>query len=364
MLRAMILLLLTGSVASACSICGGSFSTRTTLREKFAQSVVVVEGTLKNGKPNADDLGGTTEFHFGTVLKTSDAWKDTKLVVLPKYYPTIGTTPTPYLIFFEVADNKLLMMHGVESTTALVEYLKTITKYSKPDKLLPAAFTNLEAAEAGVAGEAFLEFALANDADIAAARKLYDPKKLRAWMNAKETPVERIGVYAILLGLCGDAATDAVAFRKWMAEERFATQLSGLLAGLVQLEAKVGWKELNSILVDAKQPFTTRLSALLALRFLQATAGVTHREAIVQSCGALVTDAEFADVIIDDLRRWAWWDHTATVLGSYAVKAPKTLKRTIVRYALQCPDMGAVAFITKLRQTEPELVKKVEEALR
>jgi hypothetical protein len=365
MMRLLALVLLSAGVASACSICGGSFSTRTTLREKFSQAAVVVEGTLKNAKPNADDLGGTTEFHFGTVLKTTDKFKDTKLVVLPKYYPTIGSTPTKYLIFFDVSDAKLLMVHGVESTPAVLEYLQATTKFPKPGPpLLAHAFTQLEHTDTGVAGEAFLEFALANDADIAAAKKHYDPKKLLAWMNAKETPVERIGVYAILLGLCGDPTADAPAFRKWMTEERFSTQLSGLIAGWILLDAKAGWANLNAILADNALPFATRLSALMALRFLQATAGTTHRAEIVQTCGMLLKDIEFTDVIIDDLRRWAWWDHTETVLAVYTMKTSKTMKRTLIRYALQCPDKTASEFITKVRSAEPELVKKVEDTLK
>lgn len=365
MLRSMAVVLLAAQVASACSICGGSFATRTTLREKLAQSVVVIEGTLKNAKPNADDLGGTTEFQFGTTLKTTDKWKDTKLVVLPKYYPTIGSTPTRYLIFFESTDDKLLMIHGVESTAALTGFLQASAKFAKPGpQLLAQVFTQLEHSDATVGSEAFLEFALANDADIAAAKKQYDPKKLRAWITAKDTPVERIGVYAILLGLCGDADTDAPAFRKWMTEERFSTQLSGLIAGWISLDAKAGWANLNSILSDAKLPFTQRLSALSALRFLQATAGPAHRADIVHACGQMVTDAEFADLIIDDLRRWAWWDHTEKILASYTTTSPKILKRTIIRYALQCPEKPAAIFIAKVRAAEPELVKKVEDTLK
>jgi hypothetical protein len=349
----------------ACSICGGSFATRTTLREKLAQSVVVVEGTLKNAKPNTDDTGGTTEFHFGTTLKTTEKWKDTRLVVLPKYYPTIGSTPARYLIFFEVTDDKLLMIHGVESTAALTEFLQVSAKLAKTGpQLLAQAFTQLEHPDALVASEAFLEFALASDADIAAAKKQYDPKKLRAWINAKDTPIERIGVYAILLGLCGDATTDAPAFKKWMTEERFGTQLSGLIAGMIQLDAKAGWANLNVILSDTKLPFTQRLSALLALRFLQATVGPVHRADIVKACGQMVTDAEFADLVIDDLRRWAWWDHTEKILASYNATSPKILKRTIVRYALQCPEKPAAVFIAKVRATEPDLVKKVEDTLK
>ncbi len=351
--------------AMACSICGGSFATRSTLREKLLQSVVVVEGTLKNAKPNADDLGGTTEFHFGTALKSTALWKETKQVLLPKYYPTIGTTPARFLIFFEADENALRMVHGVESTVALIDYLQATTKFAKPGPLLLThAFGYLEHTDATVAQEAFLEFALANDADIAAAKKQYDPKKLRAWIAAKETPIERIGVYAILLGLCGEPSIDAPTFQKWMIDERFSTQLSGLIAGLIQLDAQAGWTNLNKLMTDSQLPFTRRLSALLAMQFLQATSGKVHQADIVKVCGLLITDVEFADLIIDDLRRWAWWDHTEKILASYNTTSPKILKRTIVRYALQCPEKPAAVFIARIRATEPDLVKKVEDTLK
>jgi len=68
--------------------------------------------------------------------------------------------------------------------------------------------------------------------------------------------------------------------------------------------------------------------------------------------------------LIDDLRRWGWWDCTTEVLSAYAKAKSKLAKSTILRYALSSPNAECATFIAATRKTEPDLVAKAEALLK
>ena len=59
------------------------------------------------------------------------------------------------------------------------------------------------------------------------------------------------------------------------------------------------------------------------------------------------------------------WDLTAKVLAQYGRPTHDTpiVRRTIIRYALCCPQPEARQFIANLRRLDPELVRELEEGL-
>jgi len=74
---------------------------------------------------------------------------------------------------------------------------------------------------------------------------------------------------------------------------------------------------------------------------------------------------DMADMAIEDLRRWKWWDLTRHILAQYGkpTHAAPLVKNAILRYALTCPDADSAAFVKALRVSEPALVREVEESL-
>jgi hypothetical protein len=350
----------------ACSFCGDSFARRQPLRERYAESQVVVAGKLKNAVAKPDGTG-STDFEIDQVLKGILGKRRT--LVIPRYLPVIGDTSPDYIFFCSEVDGKLEPVHGVPGGKALVEYLKTLSETNGVPKRLAVAFGNLDSSDSTVANEAFLEFARASDAELAWAKGSLDRKKLRAWIADPKTPIERIGVYGLLLGLCGDAS-DA---RHLLAElkvdkhdERIASNLGGLLGGAILLAPDDGWKLVAGILADAKRNFTDKLNAIATVRFFQAARPKEARERILACYAVVIADGDLADLAIDDLRRWQWWDLTATILAQSGkpTHAAPVVKRGIVRYALQCPDATAKAYLAEARVKDPALVKKVEDALK
>jgi hypothetical protein len=139
----------------------------------------------------------------------------------------------------------------------------------------------------------------------------------------------------------------------------------GLLAGYILLSPKEGWGLAVGVLNDAKQSYMVRLSTLGTVRFFQATRGAEYKADVLKCCAALLPHGDLADQAIDDLRRWGYWELTTEVLAQFpkSTHAAPIVRRGIVRYALCCPDDASKQFVAALRQTDPKLVKHVEDML-
>src|SRR5262249_13528958 len=181
-------------------------------------------------------------------------------------------------------------------------------------------FKHLGSANAVVAADAFVEFARATDADIIKAAKHFDTAVVRKLIANEQTPSERLGVFAFLLGACGrpaDAAFLAEQLKKSPVPERVRESYGGLLAGYILLDGKPGWALAASVLGDDKQPYSVRLSAIGTVRFFQATRGNDCKAEVLKCCAVLLPHGDFADQAIEDLRRWGWWDLSADVFAQF-----------------------------------------------
>ena len=356
--------------APACTFCDGSFRTKQTLRMHFVQAKVVVHGQLKNPRfdPKTDD--GFTDLHVTTTLKDDPARGGRPVIVLRTYLPVVANTPPDYLLFCNVASGGLDPTFGLPATPAIIDYLRGAAKLDDNDPAAKLAFffKHLDSPDATIAADAFFEFARAADADILKAAKSIDPAKVRRLIADSNTPPERLGVFAFLLGVSGGPA-DAAFLARMLSEnplpERSASAFGGLLAGLILLAPNDGWPLAANVLADAKRPYSVRLSAIGTVRFLQSTRGAACKAEVLKCCAALLPHGDLADQAIEDLRRWEYWDLTTDVLAQFGkpTHAAPIVRRAIVRYALCAPGDEARRFLAAVRQSDPKLVKNVEEML-
>jgi hypothetical protein len=353
--------------AAACTFCAGGLGNRLTLREQFLDAKFVALGTLKNPKPDPDGVGGSTEFHVTQALKTDPAVAK-PMHVLPRYMPVIGDTPPDYVLFCGVANGKIDPLRGVPGSAAVADYVRQAAKLDPKDSAARLAyfFQHLDSEHKTIAEDAFHEFGKASDAEIVKAKPHLDPAKLRKLIADPKTPDDRVGVFAMMLGLCGGKPDG-----EWLASElaanplpeRYAANLGGVLAGLTLLDPKIGWQRIETLLADGKRPPHERLAGIGSVRFFQGTRPDARAD-VLKCYRAVISQGELADLAIDDLRRWAWWDLTADVLAVYASKNAPLFRRGVVRYALCCPTAEAKAFVAAVREKEPKLVASVEESLK
>jgi hypothetical protein len=361
--------LLALSPALACTLCQGIQNyTKAPLRQELAQSKVVLYGTLTNPRLGAGG-SGTVDLQIESVLKSDPVVAGKKTITLGRYVPVDPKNPPRYLVFCNVEKNQLDAYRPLEvRSAAVVDYLRGTAALDPKDRpaMLFYFFRYLDHADPDVRTDAYLEFARASDQEVGAVAKRLDPEKLRRLVNDPQTPAGHIGLFAFLLGACG-GERDAAFLRGLLDKptERTVSAMDGILAGYAQLQPRQGWEFALGVLKDPKKPFTERDAVLRTLRFYHGWKGDEHRREILEGLRSLLPQGDIADLAIEDLRRWQWWDHTATVLalwGRPTHNAP-IMKGAIVRYALSSPQAEATEFVKKVRAQEPDIVRRQEEIL-
>jgi hypothetical protein len=364
-------LLATATLAAACTFCPGEARSRQTLRMHYATAKAVLYGQLKNPRLNPQNNGGQTDLQIAAVLKDDPARGTLALLTLDTYLPVIGSTPPDYIVFCNVANGKLDATFGVPATPAIMDYLKGAAKLDDADPVakLAYSFKHLDSIDETVAGDAFQEFARAADGDIVKSAKHFEAAKVRRLLSDPKTPAERLGVFAFLLGVSGgpaDAAFLLAQLKEHPMTERTSGAYGGLLAGYTLLAPKDGWALAAAVMGDARQSYSARLSAIGTVRFFQASRGVECKAEVLRCCAALLPHGDLADQAVEDLRRWGYWDLTSEVLAQFPKQSHSApiVRRSIVRYALCCPDDASKKFIAELRRTDLKLVQSVEELLK
>jgi hypothetical protein len=358
--------------AHSCSLCGAALRQAPTfLQEAALESArVIIIGTAENPQL-APGGGGSTDLRVAEVLRSDPALKDKKVIRVERYLPVSDPkNPPRFLVFCDIFKDKFDPFRGVPLKSAdSVEYVRKIMKLDTKDieGNLLFFFRYLDCPDTEIARDAFLEFAKAGDRDIARVAGKLDPKKLRGWLEDKQTPAERLSVYALLLGACGGEA-EARFLQGLLKEtdERIVNAYDGILGGYIHLKPREGWALTHDLLRDGRKPLPIRLAAARTVSFFHGARPKESRENVLKCLDAMIGQGELADIAVEDMRRWEIRDRTRDILGLYGKKgydAP-LMQRAIVRYALSCKDdAGARAFLDERRRADPELVKDVEESL-
>src|SRR5207248_5623699 len=114
-------------------------------------------------------------------------------------------------------------------------------------------FRHLDYPDPEIATDAFMEMTRASDQVIGEVAKELPPEPLRRWLRAPTTSEERLGLYAFLLGRCGNA-DDVAWFQAALSKpgDRLAAAYDGLLGGYVQLRPRDGWALTEKVLREGR----------------------------------------------------------------------------------------------------------------
>ena len=364
---ATLLTLLAFTGAQACTYCDPANLKLQTFRQEARTSKFVIIGSLNNPRLVGDS--GVTDIIVEQVVKNDPALAKKKTITLPRWTPVDPKKPPRMLLFVDVYEGKIDPFRGVMLRgTGMADYLRSAIDLDDRNRTasLLYYFRHLDSTDPEVAADAFLEFAKASDAEIAAVGPKLDAKKLRAMLSDSKVPAERLGLFAFLLGACGTRSD--IEFLNTIldkGDDRSTAALSGVLGGLIERQPEAGWKRAIAILDDPKRQYQDKLAVLGTIRFFQACQPKEHRQAILLAASSVVAIGDMADMAIEDLRRWKWFDLTKQVLAQYGkpTHAAPLVKNAIVRYALSCPDPQAAAFVKSMRTTDAELVREIEESL-
>jgi hypothetical protein len=362
------LILVSPYVVHACGFNEGGYKV-ITLRQDAADSklMICVQVVEAHQTPGA----GCTKLAISAVIKDHPILDGRKDLTVPRYIPIKDPKDLPrLLVFAAVADGQIDCYRSVPQTEAGVDYVKGSMKFDGKDrvKVLRYCADYLEDKDRQIADDAFAEFMQSADQDIGEAAKHLSPKTLRGWLDDKNTPAKRQRLYGFLLGNCG-GDEDADALRSLLdrrTKEEQPADLDGILSGYTLLKPAEGWAYVRTLVKNPSAPFSTSYACLRAARFFHNTRpDVVTEKDILAVIGMGIDHADMADIPIEYLRKWRCWELTNQVLAASGRKSHDlpTIKRSILRYAFECPDVKAAEFIAAQRESDASMVAEVEQSL-
>jgi hypothetical protein len=338
------------------------------------QASMVLFGTFANAKLDASgDFGqGSTDLIVEAVIKTHEILGAKKILTLPRYVPTDKNGNVKFLVFCDVFKGKIDPYRGVPvpADSDMVKYIKGALDVK--DKNIGARlrfyFDYLDNKDTEISNDAYKEFGNADYKDYRDMAKDLPADKIAKWLDDPNTPAFRYGLYASMLGHCGTAKhADLLRTMLDDPQKRVSTGVDGVLAGYTMLQPKAGWEYITAILKDPSKEFMLRYAALRAVRFFwDSRPDVINKDKLVGGVCQLLDQSDIADLAIEDLRKWGRWEVSDRILELQNKKSHDIpiIRRSILRFALSCPDKKATAFVDQCRKRDPEMVKDTEELLK
>ena len=310
------------------------------------------------------------------VVKNHAFLKNNKLITLPRYINLMQDgSKYKFLVFIDIFKDKIDPYRGipVKADSDMAAYLKgaLAVKDQKPEKRLRFFFDYLDNSDMEISNDAYKEFANADYKDYRDMAKNLPADRIAGWLKNTDgnTPTFRFGLYASMLGHCGNEKHAAL-LRTMLDDQQKqpASGVDGMLAGYVMLKPKEGWDYLKGILKDPHKKFLHRYAALKAARFFwDLHQGLISKKDLTDGLLPLLDMKDIADLVIEDFRKWGCWDLTDRILAlrTSPVYSVNVVKRAILRFALTVKDnKGAQEFVAALRKKDPTWVADVEELLK
>lgn len=237
----------------------------------------------------------------------------------------------------------------------------------------------LETEHAEIASDAFAEFAVMNYEDVHAIREELPREKLRSWIFDEQIPSSRLGLYGLMLGLCGEK-TDAALLEKRILQRTgvYRNGIDGVIGGYLVLTGDEGMEFLDrEILEKTDSSVREVLAAMQAMRFIW-TYGedCVGKPRLRAGMRELIDRPDVYALAIRDLARWQDWESLDQVVKLYGTKGYDGLTERIatIRYVIACSKslpkgkqdappphvLAARKHLEALRKKDPKAVKRAE----
>ncbi len=341
----------------------------------FARSIVNASET--NAKEKAET------FQIVEVLKASEKPNCTLSV---KDQITLGSSIEArpgqlFLISFR-HEESLEWGEPIEVSQKAIDYITNMPPLSMPTAArLPYFLKHLEHPDELIAEDSYAEFAVAPYKDVAGLAKQLPRNDIRKWLTSPNTNPMHLGLYGLMLGLCGEKSDIKLMEKIILAKsEDFRIGIDGIMFGYLILAGEPGLALIEkSKLTDKATPLSEVNSAMQALRLLwQFHPDRIPKLRMRQAMRLVLKHPDYADLAIRDLGRWKDWEVQDQLTRLYDDKnydSPE-VRRAIIGYMIQStkftpsstqPDApphvaNGKLFLERIRARDPQIVETVEQS--
>lgn len=360
------------SVQARCPFCSVSGAT---LSQEAAAAAIIVYGTPRDATLDPNDFAqGSTRFDIENVIKSHPIIENQKSITIKKYLPQPDQQKSIKLLAFaDVFQGKLDVYRALPFGPSAVQYMTGVLSLKdKPTAERLVFFLKyMNDPDPSIATDAFMEFGYADYKDMRPIAEKASRKSLIEWLQDPGLALSRLGLYASILGHCGNA--DDVKVLKNILEDpkrRYSGGIDGVLAGIILLDHEGGWRYLTEAMSNPNKDFMIRHAALRTARFFwEYRSDVIDRQKVAATTAKMLEQPDICDMVIEDLRKWSYWKPANKILGLLKNKDFDTLliRRAIVRYMLSCPAeecREAAAFVAAERERDKQYISDIESLLR
>ena len=266
-----------------------------------------------------------------------------------------------------------------------VQYMRALPTKSKLQRTRLEYFIPfLEHPDALIAIDAWAEFGNSSYNDVISIRDQLSRDKLRAWVSDPNMSPERLGLYGMMLGLCG-TPDDAVFLLDHMQtsvdpsnsesapqQKTFRYGSEGLMGGYLLLTGEKGLQQLEQhIVVPADVPDTACHALVQSLQFMWSyESDIISPERICHSMRLLLQKESMREIAITNLSRWEDWSTLAVLTSMFdsSCADDRSTQRAIIQFAQVCLKNGklkersrpfaddAESFLCHVHATRPDLL--------
>ena len=360
-----------------CPFCGVA---QMTLSEQLASADSAVLVQWVGGEKDTEAKPGNTVYQIQQVVKGPKTLAKDQKITLDRY--RTGKAGDLFVVLgTDLGDGKGLEWGSpLEVSETSFNYMAHAPSPESPATKRLAYFLKfLEFPDPIISNDAFGEFANAQYKDIEQLSSELPKEKVRGWIANPETQPTRLGLYGMMIGLCGNAEDAKMLEKKILVQtDEFRLGIDGLMGGYLLIMKDKGLDVLDEHkLANKKVPFSETFAAMQALRFMWTYgAGKIAPERLQKSMRILLDRPEMADLVIADLARWKDWTIQDKLMAKYGegeYNIP-SIKRAIVRYMLVsskdvaagggAPQPAHVAngqkLLEELRKKDPKTVSEAE----
>ena len=297
------------------------------------------------GEKPATDSKGSTTFRITRVLHTGEARRK---AAPPKVGDNvhidghIAAKPGAIYIISSLGTDKFVWGQPLEISKETLSYALEAPGVDSP---LPGQLRYyvrfLESPNTKIAQDAYAHFSSAPYDDVAAIKDAFPREKLRGWLNAEKVPKLRLGLYGLMLGLCGNE-TDARLLEQKIAAKTdgFRFGLGGIMGGYMLMRGETGLRFIEQTKLESSDvPIDEVLSVTQALRFMWTQgAGRISKDRLKAAMRPLIDRPAVADMVITDLARWKDWtvmDRLVKLYGTEDYDSAST-KQRIAKFLIAC----------------------------
>ncbi|MEC9094484.1 MAG: hypothetical protein VX438_17380 [Planctomycetota bacterium] len=346
-----------------------------TFAEEMKSTDAVLIGKLvKRGKREVTSKKIADELGFKSTVPSAVGKSELEVlkVIKGNKYLKVGDTIQAY-VFGDAAKGDQFFITGVEppafswstmkASKRVVDYISGIQKLpADGPKRLAFFLSHLEDDEEVLARDSYDEFALAPFAAVKQLKELIDRKKLRKWIEDKDIPASRKGLYFTLLGIAGNES-DADFLKALMGsgDDRKKAALDSMIACFITLKGPAGLKTVEKLFLANKQAsYSDAFAAIAALRFHGSETQVLKKTQIVASLRYMLDREDLADLVIPDLARWEDWSVLEKLVQLFKEADPETswVRMPVVNYLRACPLPKAKKYMSDLEKLDPKTFKR------